>query len=65
MLTNRSKLVVKKEMTFLEKIYLPAILGGIVITIKHLFRRKFNDKVSGKNTRDQRSLARTTCIETR
>lgn len=27
-------------MTFLEKIYLPAIFGGIVITIKHLFRRK-------------------------
>jgi len=26
-------------MTFLEKIYLPAILGGIVITVKHLFRR--------------------------
>ena len=26
MLTNRSKLVVKKEMTFWEKIYLPAIL---------------------------------------
>jgi len=39
MLTNRSKLVVKKEMTFLEKIYLPAILGGVVITIKHLFRK--------------------------
>ena len=28
-LTNRSKLVVKKEMTFWEKIYLPAILSGI------------------------------------
>ena len=27
-------------MTFLEKIYLPAIFGGVVITIKHLFRRK-------------------------
>jgi NADH-quinone oxidoreductase subunit I len=39
MLTNRSRLVVKKEMTFLEKMYLPAILGGIVITIKHLFRK--------------------------
>lgn len=26
-------------MTFLEKMYLPAILGGIAITIKHLFRR--------------------------
>ena len=27
-------------MTFLERIYLPAILGGAMITIKHLFRRK-------------------------
>jgi NADH-quinone oxidoreductase subunit I len=39
-LTGRSKVVVKKEMTFAEKIYLPAILGGIMITIKHLFKRK-------------------------
>ena len=39
MLTNRSKLVVKKEMNFWERIYLPAILGGVVITIRHLFRR--------------------------
>jgi NADH-quinone oxidoreductase subunit I len=39
-LTNRSKVVVKKEMTAWEKLYLPAILGGIAITIKHLFRRK-------------------------
>ncbi len=27
-------------MTLLERIYLPAILGGIIITIRHLFRRK-------------------------
>jgi NADH-quinone oxidoreductase subunit I len=40
MLTNRSKVVVKKEMSLLERMYLPAILGGIAITIKHLFRRK-------------------------
>ena len=39
-LTNRSKLVVKKEMSLLERMYLPAILGGIIITIRHLFRRK-------------------------
>ena len=39
MLTNRSKLVVKKQMTLMERMYLPAILGGIIITIKHLFRR--------------------------
>jgi len=39
MLTNRSKLVVKKEMNFWERIYLPAILGGITITIKHFFKK--------------------------
>jgi NADH-quinone oxidoreductase subunit I len=40
MLTNRSKVVVKKEMTWVERMYLPAIFGGIIITIKHLFRKK-------------------------
>lgn len=39
-LTNRSKVVVKKEMNFWESIYLPAIFSGIMITIKHLFRHK-------------------------
>lgn len=39
-LTNRSKIVVNKEMSFMEKIYLPAIIGGMFITIKHLFKKK-------------------------
>lgn len=39
-LTNRSKVVAKKEMTFAEKIYLPAILGGLRITLQHLFKKK-------------------------
>jgi NADH-quinone oxidoreductase subunit I len=39
MLTNRSKVVVKKEMTFWERIYLPAVVSGIAITIKHLFKK--------------------------
>jgi NADH-quinone oxidoreductase subunit I len=39
-LTNRSKMVSDKKMTFLEKIYLPAILKGMFITIKHFFRKK-------------------------
>jgi NADH-quinone oxidoreductase subunit I len=39
-LTNRSKVASNKQMTFAEKIYLPAILGGIAITIRHLFRKK-------------------------
>ena len=40
MLTNRSKQVVKKEMTLLERAYLPAILSGMAITLKHIFMRK-------------------------
>ena len=39
-LTNRSKVVVQKEMNWVEKLYLPAILGGLFITIKHFFRKK-------------------------
>ncbi|MEI9920465.1 MAG: NADH-quinone oxidoreductase subunit I [Bacteroidota bacterium] len=39
MLTNRSKLVVKREMTLAERLYIPAILSGIVITFRHMFKR--------------------------
>ena len=39
-LTNRSKVVSDKKMTFLERIYLPAILKGMRITLKHFFKRK-------------------------
>lgn len=38
-LTNRSRAVVDKKMTFAEQIYLPAILGGMWITLKHFFRK--------------------------
>ncbi|MCB0533754.1 MAG: NADH-quinone oxidoreductase subunit NuoI [Lewinellaceae bacterium] len=39
-LTNRSKLVVNKKMSFWERIYLPAILKGMWITLKHFFKKK-------------------------
>lgn len=39
-LTNRSKLVVNKKMTFWERIYLPAILSGMATTLKHFFKKK-------------------------
>jgi len=48
MLTNRSKVVVKKEMNFWERIYLPAILSGITITIKHFFRKSSTIKYPEK-----------------
>jgi NADH-quinone oxidoreductase subunit I len=38
-LTNRSKVVVNKKMTFGERLYLPAIFGGMAITLKHFFRK--------------------------
>lgn len=38
-LTNRKKVVVKKEMTLVEKLYLPAIANGMTITLKHLFKK--------------------------
>jgi len=39
-LTNRSKVVSDKKMTFLEWIYLPAIIKGMSITIRHFFGKK-------------------------
>jgi NADH-quinone oxidoreductase subunit I len=39
-LTNRSKTVSNKKMTFMEKLYIPAILGGMRITLSHFFKKK-------------------------
>jgi NADH-quinone oxidoreductase subunit I len=39
-LTNRSKTVSQKKMSFLETIYLPAVFHGMWITFGHLFRKK-------------------------
>ncbi|HTL81355.1 MAG TPA: NADH-quinone oxidoreductase subunit NuoI [Bacteroidia bacterium] len=40
LLTNRSKQVSNKEMTFMERLYLPAILNGMRITMSHFFTKK-------------------------
>jgi NADH-quinone oxidoreductase subunit I len=39
-LTKRSKVVSDKKMSFLEWIYLPAIVQGMTITLKHFFKKK-------------------------
>ena len=39
-LTNRSKVVSEREMTLAERIYFPAILKGLWITLKHFFQKK-------------------------
>lgn len=38
-LTNRAKKVEKKPMTLVERMYLPAILSGMAITFKHIFKK--------------------------
>lgn len=38
-LTNRSTVVSKHELNFLESIYLPAIGKGLAITLKHFFKK--------------------------
>ena len=39
-LTNRIQPVSRKKMTFWEKIYFPEIIRGMLITFKHIFRKK-------------------------
>ena len=39
-LTNRSRIVTNKKMTLSERLYLPAILGGLRITMSHFFTKK-------------------------
>jgi NADH-quinone oxidoreductase subunit I len=39
-LTNRSRVVTNKKMTLSERLYLPAILGGLRITMSHFFTKK-------------------------
>jgi len=39
-LSNRAKKVDKREMTLAERLYVPAIAGGLAITIRHFFRKK-------------------------
>lgn len=40
MLTNRSEVVVKKQMSLMERLYIPAILNGMRITFSHFFKKK-------------------------
>ncbi len=38
-LTNRAQSVDRKPMSFMEKLYLPSIVKGMLITFKHIFTR--------------------------
>jgi NADH-quinone oxidoreductase subunit I len=39
-LSNKTKVLEQEEMTFAERIYLPAIVGGMATTLKHFFAKK-------------------------
>lgn len=39
-LTDRIKVMERKPMSFMERIYLPAILKGMGITMSHFFKRR-------------------------
>ncbi|MEA5138782.1 NuoI/complex I 23 kDa subunit family protein [Arcicella rigui] len=39
-LSNKSKVLEQGELTFAERIYLPAIVGGMATTLKHFFSKK-------------------------
>jgi len=39
-LTSRAKQVERKPMSFIEKLYLPAIIKGMFITFMHIFKKK-------------------------
>ena len=39
-LSNKTKILEQGEMTFAERIYLPAIIGGMGTTLKHFFSKK-------------------------
>ena len=39
-LTNRKKVVSDKPMTLWEKAYLPAIISGMITTMRHMFRKR-------------------------
>jgi NADH-quinone oxidoreductase subunit I len=39
-LTNRAKEVSVKEMSFAERVYLPAIATGLGVTLRHFFKKK-------------------------
>lgn len=39
-LTNRKKIVSDKPMTWVEKLYLPAIFKGMMVTLRHMLKRR-------------------------
>lgn len=47
-LTNRKKVVSNKKMTLAERLYLPGIVSGLAITLRHFFSKKTTIKYPEK-----------------
>jgi NADH-quinone oxidoreductase subunit I len=47
-LTERSKSVSNKKMTLSERLYIPGVISGMAITLKHFFRKKTTIKYPEK-----------------
>ena len=58
-LTNRLKSVDRHKMTLWERIYLPAVFKGLMITLRHFLQtmRRLNYEVDGRH-RPVREIAR-------
>ena len=59
-LTDRAKPVDRKKMTFLESIYLWNIGIGMLITIKHFFKKKVTYQYPEKTAAIQPGVSRRT-----
>ncbi len=63
-LSKRKKIIKTKPLTWLEKIYIPVIIKGLIITIKHFFHKKITiqypeiKRIFSKNFRGMHSLKR-------
>jgi len=61
-LTKRSQVVSNKKMSLMERVYLPAVIKGMSITLKHFFRlKKATIQYPNRNVRSARSTAACTC----
>jgi len=62
-LTNRAKVLEQKPMSFLERLYLPAILKGMAVTFTHMFKKKATINYPEEKKTFQSRFPRTPCIE--
>ena len=60
-LTDRSKQVPSRKMTWMESIYFPAILNGIRITMRHFFKKNVTISYPERNGRSARYTGESMC----